>query len=70
MNKFSNRLLMVLCVLLSLAPVGAFASEYAVDGAHSSVAFTIRHFVSKVTGGFKDFDGSFNFDDKSPETHH
>lgn len=43
----------------------AFAADYTIDPAHSSVNFTIRHLVSKVTGHFKDFNGSFSFDPKN-----
>ena len=45
----------------------AFAGEYAIDGAHSSASFRIRHLVSKVTGGFNEFSGKFSFDEKNPK---
>jgi polyisoprenoid-binding protein YceI len=32
---------------------------YGIDTAHSSVDFKIRHLVSKVSGTFNDFDGTF-----------
>ena len=31
---------------------------YKIDGAHSSVKFSIRHFVAKTTGNFSDFEGT------------
>ena len=44
---------------------GAQAADYTIDPSHSSVSFTIRHLVSKVTGHFKDFEGTFSFDPKN-----
>ena len=53
---------------LSIAFVGsARAEEFQVDSVHSSVGFAIRHLVSEVDGKFKDFDGTFSFDQKNPE---
>lgn len=31
---------------------------YKIDGPHSSVKFSIRHFVAKTTGNFSDFEGT------------
>jgi len=31
---------------------------YGIDTTHSSVSFKVRHLVSKVSGGFNDFDGT------------
>lgn len=42
----------------------AIASHYEVDPTHSNIGFTIRHFVSKVSGQFKDFKGTIDFDEK------
>lgn len=53
--------------LLSLVSASAFATDFTVDGAHSHVGFSVRHFVSKVPGEFKDYEGAFNFDEKKPE---
>lgn len=36
----------------------AAQGTYGIDTAHSSVNFKIRHLVSKVSGGFNDFDGT------------
>jgi polyisoprenoid-binding protein YceI len=44
----------------------AFAAEYAIDQAHSHVGFSIRHIATKVKGEFRDFSGSFSFDEKNP----
>ena len=42
----------------------AGASQYKIVSVHSSVDFSIRHLVSKVNGRFKDFEGTFSFDEK------
>jgi polyisoprenoid-binding protein YceI len=53
----------------ALAVSSGFASAsiaapetYTIDPVHSSVAFGIRHFVSKVTGKFTQFEGSIQVD--------
>lgn len=51
-----------LCALFGLS-ASAFATEYQVDPAHSRVSFSIRHMMSKVTGEFKDYQGTFKFDE-------
>ncbi len=48
----------------------AMAADYAIDkqGQHAFVNFKISHLgYSWLYGTFKDFDGSFSFDEKSPE---
>jgi polyisoprenoid-binding protein YceI len=48
----------------------AMAADYAIDtqGQHAFVNFKISHLgYSWLYGSFKDFDGSFSFDDKNPE---
>jgi polyisoprenoid-binding protein YceI len=48
----------------------ALAADYAIDkqGQHAFVNFKINHLgYSWLYGTFKDFDGSFSFDEKSPE---
>ncbi|MDA7088875.1 YceI family protein [Pseudomonas sp. SA3-5] len=48
----------------------AVAANYAIDtqGQHAFVNFKISHLgYSWLYGSFKDFDGSFSFDDKNPE---
>jgi polyisoprenoid-binding protein YceI len=42
------------------------AGVFKVDPVHSSVAFTIRHFVSEVEGRFKDFAGTIRYDPQHP----
>jgi polyisoprenoid-binding protein YceI len=60
--------------LVSLAPFLAAAAAplpaadtYTVDKAHSDASFQIRHFASKVRGGFSDFDGTIQADPAKPE---
>ncbi|NQD96818.1 hypothetical protein HP532_29595, partial [Pseudomonas sp. CrR25] len=48
----------------------ALAADYAIDkqGQHAFVNFKISHLgYSWLYGTFKDFDGSFSYDEKSPE---
>ncbi|MDH4556383.1 YceI family protein [Pseudomonas sp. BN417] len=48
----------------------AMAADYVIDkeGQHAFVNFEIGHLgYSYIYGTFKDFDGSFSFDDKNPE---
>lgn len=41
----------------------AASNSWKIDGAHSSIGFSVRHLViSKVKGGFNDFSGSVTFD--------
>jgi len=62
--------LQVVGVALSLLalPVVAAAQPavFKADPVHSSVGFSIRHFVSDVDGRFKDFDGTIRFDPQHP----
>lgn len=40
----------------------ANVETYAIDAVHSSVKFSIRHFVAKTTGSFGDFKGTLTID--------
>ncbi len=60
--------------LVALAAVTAWllvgvsqAAEYTVDGAHSTVGFSVRHLAGRTRGVFREFAGSFTFDPKKPE---
>ncbi len=57
-----------LLALALLLPTLAAAEPavYRVDGDHSGVSFKIRHFVSNVSGRFRDFDGVVKYDKLSP----
>ncbi len=53
----------------TLAPNTALAADYKVDveGAHAFVQFKIKHLgYSWLLGRFNTFDGTFSYDDKSP----
>jgi polyisoprenoid-binding protein YceI len=45
----------------------AATGRYSIDRTHSEVGFQVRHFVSKVRGGFADFSGTINIDAAKPE---
>jgi polyisoprenoid-binding protein YceI len=57
-----------LLALIFLLPVLAAADPavYKVDADHSGVNFKIRHFVSSVSGRFRDFDGVIKYDKQNP----
>jgi polyisoprenoid-binding protein YceI len=40
----------------------AEVETYTIDTAHSSVKFSIRHFVAKTTGNFSEFEGTLKID--------
>ena len=50
-------LLTALVLVLGLGTVAA-QGTYGIDAAHSNVGFKVRHLVSKVSGGFNEFDGT------------
>jgi polyisoprenoid-binding protein YceI len=62
--KYSHRLFLALAALATAAFQSASAAveTYAIDPVHSSVAFSIRHFVSKVPGSFTKFSGTIVVD--------
>ncbi len=43
-----------------------FADTFAVDPAHTSVQFHVRHLFTTVTGRFQMFEGKIVYDEKSP----
>jgi polyisoprenoid-binding protein YceI len=55
-----------LALLLPAVAAGE-ARTYNVDRDHSSVRFTVRHFVSNVPGRFTDFAGKVTYDPQAPE---
>jgi polyisoprenoid-binding protein YceI len=66
MNR-NSRFVMVIVILAAAAlPVLAETDPFAFDKAHTLVGFRIRHFVSKVEGRFKDFDGTIWIDRQNP----
>ena len=44
-----------------------FAEKYQIDRSHSSVGFSIRHFVSRTAGRFNQFGGMIDYDPAAPE---
>lgn len=54
-------------ILSALLFVGVGRAEtYKIDTAHSNVSFSIRHLVSRSTGGFDDFTGTIMYDPANP----
>jgi polyisoprenoid-binding protein YceI len=55
-------------VVLAFVLAGlSWAAEYTIDPAHSKVLFKVKHLgISSVTGRFKKFSGSYDFDQKKP----
>jgi polyisoprenoid-binding protein YceI len=57
------RLLLAALAVSTLATASRAAVEtYSIDPVHSSVGFSIRHFVSKVPGKFSKFNGTITVD--------
>ena len=51
---------------IALMAIPAQAAKYKLDKAHGEVGFKIKHLgISTVRGKFKDFDGTFDWDDKA-----
>jgi len=63
----SLRSLFLVLAVTGLAVSGrAAADKWKIDPVHSSVGFTVRHFVSKVPGNFARFEGTIVFDKANP----
>ena len=60
-----KRFILTLAVAILAAPL--FADTYTIDKAHSEATFTVRHFVSKVSGKFDDFAGTVTGDLSKPD---
>src|SRR5882762_414968 len=58
-------LLAPLALVLSVAVAAAEPQTFRIDTAHSTAGFSIRHFFSRVSGRFKDFTGTIQYDDKN-----
>jgi len=63
-KRFTLLSLFFITGALSLAehPKVSPVETYQIDTAHSSVKFSIRHFVAKTTGNFADFEGTLKVD--------
>ncbi|MDT8445311.1 MAG: YceI family protein [bacterium] len=65
---FGRRLLKTLVIALALTWTGATvqAETFTVDPVHSTIGFRVPHMmISKVRGNFKEFTGTFDFDEKT-----
>jgi polyisoprenoid-binding protein YceI len=61
--KLTSRILSLVALTSGLATAASAATEtYTIDPVHSSVGFSIRHFVSKVPGRFTQFSGTIVVD--------
>jgi len=63
-----RRLILLSAPLALMLMAGAASAElqaYRIDPGHSLVGFNIRHFFSRVSGRFKDFSGTVQFDEKN-----
>ena len=61
--KLSTRFSVTAALLLLAANFASAAVEtYVIDPVHSSIGFTIRHFVSKVPGSFSKVNGTITVD--------
>jgi polyisoprenoid-binding protein YceI len=60
--KNSFRLLLAVLAATALQSASAAVETYVIDPVHSSIGFSIRHFVSKVPGSFTKFSGDIVVD--------
>jgi polyisoprenoid-binding protein YceI len=61
--KFATRTLAFLALASGLATAASAAVEtYTIDPVHSSVGFSVRHFLTKVPGRFTQFSGTITVD--------
>jgi polyisoprenoid-binding protein YceI len=61
--KLLNKILAFVALTPGLVSVASAAVEtYAIDPVHSSVAFKVRHFLTKVPGSFTTFSGTITVD--------
>ena len=62
-----QRMMVVLGLGLLVAASPAWATTYAIDPDHTTVAFKVRHLFSKVEGTFDQVDGTFEYVPGHPE---
>lgn len=61
--KLLKKCVATLTLLYASTSFAADVAKYKIDSAHSSVSFEVAHLVvSSVTGKFKEFSGTFEFD--------
>lgn len=51
---------------IAVAEAGGEAQTLKIDPQHSNVGFQVRHIFTKVSGRFREFEGSLRFDEKNP----
>ena len=66
MSRSLARILIAVLGAAILMAGQALAETYRIDKVHSSVAFSIRHLVSRTSGRFNDFSGAIQYDPKEP----
>jgi polyisoprenoid-binding protein YceI len=66
MKAFHALALLLLPALALAEPAAVYPAVYRVDADHSGVNFSIRHFVTNVSGRFRDFDGVIKYDRQNP----
>jgi len=67
MSVSRKRFVLVLVLGVSIAAAARAATEaFVFDKAHSQVGFRIRHWLTKVEGRFKDYDGRIWIDRETP----
>jgi len=63
-----KKLLLLLVAVLASSSLALAADTYAIDGAHSSAAFAVKHLgLSTVHGRFADVSGTILLDSQAPE---
>jgi polyisoprenoid-binding protein YceI len=62
-----KRFVPALLVAAAVAVPARAQETYLVDKGHSDVVFQVRHLVSKVSGQFRDYEGSLRLDRAHPE---
>ena len=61
--SFFSRMAIAIPAASLMLITSAHAAEYKIDSSHSKIGFTVKHLmISKVSGTFKDFEGTFEFD--------
>jgi polyisoprenoid-binding protein YceI len=64
--RIKMALLGLVVALMIPALAAAEPVAYKADPVHSTIGFTIRHFVSDVDGRFRDFEGVIKYDAQNP----
>ena len=67
MNRFAKYAVMLLAATWLTAPALSHAAEWAIDAAHTTVTFKVRHLgVTWVRGEFQKVSGKVSYDRKNP----